>query len=86
MRVIASMISCACGVLLCGASQVGVSVAEIALPIESVVVSQKAITVSEKEISRAIPDAMPLTQQDLYARVRGVLILRLNGSMRSIGF
>jgi hypothetical protein len=73
MRVIASMILCACGVTLCGASQVGVSIAEIALPIESVVVSQKAITVSEKEISRAIPDAMPLTQQDLYARVRGVM-------------
>ena len=74
MRVIASMILCACGVTLCGASQVGVSIAEIALPIESVVVSQKAITVSEKEIARAIPDAMPLTQQDFYARVRGVLM------------
>jgi hypothetical protein len=74
MRVIASMILCACGVTLCGASQVGVSIAEIALPIESVVVSQKAITVAEKEISRAIPDAMPLTQQDFYARVGGVLM------------
>lgn len=74
MRAIASLILCACGVSLCGASQVGVSIAEIALPIESVVVSQKAITVSEKEIARAIPDAMPLTQQDFYARVRGVLM------------
>ena len=68
------MILCACGVTLCGASQVGVSIAEIVLPIESVVVSQKAITVSEKEIARAIPDAMPLTQQDFYACVRGVLM------------
>ena len=68
------MILCACGVTLCGASQVGVSIAEIALPIESVVVSQKAITVSEKEISRAIPDVMPLTQQDFYARVRDGLM------------
>ena len=68
------MILYACGVTLCGASQVGVPIAEIALPIESVVVSQKAITVSEKELSRAIPDAMPLTQQDFYARVRDVLM------------
>lgn len=73
MRGIAILILCSCGVALYGATPVGISVAEITVPIESVTVSQKTVTVAEKDISRKIPDVMPPTQQEFYAKVRGMV-------------
>ena len=73
MRGIAILILCSCGVALYGATPVGISVAEITVPIESVTVSQKTVTVAEKDISRKIPDVMPPTQQELYAKVRSMV-------------
>lgn len=63
------MISCACAVTLCAASQVGTSIAEVTVPTESVTVSQKEITVTEKNITRSVPDILS-TQKEFFARVR----------------
>jgi hypothetical protein len=64
-------ILCSCGVALYGAAPIGLSIAEITVPVESVTVSQKTITVAEKDITRRIPDVVP-TQQELFVRVRSM--------------
>jgi hypothetical protein len=63
------MILCTCGATLFGVPQVGVPIAEITVPTESVTVLPIQKTVKEKDVSRTIPDVI-LTQQDLFDCVR----------------